>query len=247
MKSLIENAIRQRTTEEIEVPCDVLQEMFATHTVVDDAQNSYPLDSNISTANANALYRTVMKYKPQLVVEVGMAYGISSLAILTALSDVNENGKLMSIDPGQTSHFHGVGLNNVQRAGFADNHALVEKYDYLALPELVQKETTIDFAYIDGWHTFDYVLLDFFFLDKMLDVNGVVAFNDCAMPAIHKVMGYVMTHRKYEEMDVGLKADYLSRSPVETLRRTILRISKTDRYFQKIENWEPDWNYWKSF
>lgn len=247
MKSLIEDAIRQRTTEKIEVPCDVLQEMFATYTVVDDAQNTYPLDSNISTANANALYRTVIKYKPQLVVEVGMAYGISSLAILTALSNVNANGKLISIDPGQSSHFHGVGIANVRRAGYADYHTLIENYDYLALPELIQQETTIDLAYIDGWHTFDYVLLDFFYLDKMLKVGGVVAFNDCAMPAIHKVMGYVMTHRKYQEIDVGLKPDYLSRSPIETVRRTVRRISKTDRYFQKLEDWEPNWNYWKRF
>jgi hypothetical protein len=152
-----------------------------------------------------------MQYKPQLVVEVGMAYGISTLAILTGLRDLKANGKLISIDPGQSVHFHDVGQTNVQRAGYADNHILFEKYDYLALPQLIQENTKVDFAYIDGWHTFDYTLLDFFLLDKMLCVNGIVGFNDCALPAVRKVLGFVKTHRKYRKIDVGLNPNYITR------------------------------------
>jgi len=40
----------------------------------------------------------------------------------------------------------------------------------------------IDFAFIDGAHTFDHVLVDFFYIDRMLNVGGIVAFDDVGFP-----------------------------------------------------------------
>jgi predicted O-methyltransferase YrrM len=247
MQSWVKDIIYHKLTEQIHVPCDALQHIFTTRTVTDEASSTHPLASNISAAHANALYNAVLKYKPKVVIEVGMAFGISTLAILTALHELKAGGRLVSIDPGQTLHYHGVGRANVERAGYAAYHTLMESYNYLALPELLQGNTVADFAYIDGWHTFDYTLLDFFLIDKVLKVDGVLGFNDCALPSVRKVLGFVKTHRKYREINVGLKPNYLTSNPLETIRRTILRISKADRYFQKREHWEPRWDYWKNF
>jgi len=35
----------------------------------------------------------------------------------------------------------------------------------------------IDFAFVDGWHTFDYTLIDFFYIDKILRSGGLVSFH----------------------------------------------------------------------
>ena len=51
----------------------------------------------------------------------------------------------------------------------------------------------LESAAVDGWHTFDYALLDFWYADKMLDVNGVVGFNDCGWRAVSKAIGFVLT------------------------------------------------------
>src|SRR5256885_7845230 len=106
------------------------------------------------------------------------------MPILPPLRDAGGGGRLISIDPVQLSDFQGIGVENLRRSGLADRHELHNAYDYFALPKLLESGLKIDFAYIDGWHTFDYALLDFFYVDKMLRPGGVVGFNDCGYRAV---------------------------------------------------------------
>jgi len=79
--------------------------------------------------------------------------------------------------------------------------------------------------------------------------GGVVGFNDCQMPAVHKVLRFVATHRRYRELDVGLPVRF---RPKRRVRRALGRLlgqtapfghrMKQDRYFEKADVWEPDWN-----
>ncbi len=224
----------------------VLADLLQTRIVTDDAGHEYPAGPHgVSEAHAAALYRTVLRERPALVVEIGMAWGVSSLAILSALQVTG--GHLISIDPFQHEGWHGIGVHHVRIAGFADRHTLIEEMDYTALPRLLGEGTTIDLAYIDGWHTFDYTLIDAFYLDKMLRVGGILGFNDCWMQAVHKVVGYLRTHRAYDEIDVGLPRQYRDRDKLRTLRRVARQWSTADRYFRKREQWEPDWDYFAAF
>jgi predicted O-methyltransferase YrrM len=215
--------------------CSILREMLESRTTQTPAGERVPLDSNIPELYAQALYQSVLILRPAISVEIGMANGVSTLAILSALRDIGAGGKLISIDPNQSTEWRSCGLAAVVRAGFADRHELIEEVDYLALPRLLASKTAIDFAYIDGWHTFDYALLDWWYIDKMLGVKGVVAFNDCEMPAVEKVIQFVLTHRKYVELNVGLP------TMVQDGRRN------EDRYFRKYELGEPEWNYYYAF
>ena len=223
----------------LEVPSPVLAEIYQTRSVTDHDGTRVDLHGNISVAHANALYRTVRDLAPQTVIEIGMAFGVASLAITSALAVAGRGGQLISIDPNQSRHWRNIGVLNVRRAELDGHHRLIERVDYLALPELVGDGQTIELGYIDGWHTFDYTLLDFFYLDKMLVPGGVVAFNDCAMPSVHKVMRFVRAHRRYHELDVGLSRRYVSRDVPTTIRRLATLRSKSDRYFEKLETWEP--------
>ena len=82
---------------------------------------------------------------------------------------------------------------------------------YLALPELLRRGATAEFVYIDGWHSFDYALVDFFYADKLLADGGIVGFNDASFRSVHKVLRFVTRYRRYREIDVGLKPDYRGR------------------------------------
>ena len=44
---------------------------------------------------------------------------------------------------------------------------------------------------------FDFTLVDFFFIDPMLNVGGAVAFDDANWPAIRKVCRFVKTNLAY--------------------------------------------------
>lgn len=226
---------------------DILTEIYRTGKVYDLAGKAVSCNSHIPRKYMEVLYRTVLEAKPKLVVEVGMAHGVSSLAILTALDKIGKDGQLISIDPFQSTDWQNIGVANVARSGFAKRHQLLESYDYLALPQLLDEGVKIDFAYIDGWHTFDYVLLDIFYIDKMLRPRGIIGFNDCGYLAIHKALNFLQGHRKYKELNVGLKSDYQAGTLLKTAVRHALRISNADRYFRKLENWEPNWNFYARF
>ena len=47
---------------------------------------------------------------------------------------------------------------------------------YIALPKLLEKYkyNYFDFIFIDGFHTFDYTLVDFFFSNLLLKINGII-------------------------------------------------------------------------
>jgi hypothetical protein len=127
----------------------------------------------------------------------------------------------------------------------------VEEADYLSLPRMLGRGTQVDFGYVDGWHTFDYTLLDFWYLDKMLAVGGHVAFNDCGWRAVSKAIGFLLTHRKYSEIDVGLTPSVvpgreLIRFATGKWGRHYKRMNH-DRYFRKDEAWEPGHDFFKSF
>jgi hypothetical protein len=68
------------------------------------------------------------------------------------------------------------------------------------LPKLLERGVTLDLAFIDGWHTFDYTFLDFFYIDKLLRPGGVVLLHDRSWPSKQKVMQFIMTHRRYKEL-----------------------------------------------
>ncbi len=139
--------------------------------------------------------------RPKTTLEVGMAYGVSTLFICEALADLPHPATHIAIDPHQSSKWHGIGLRNVQAAGFADKLRLLEERSELCLPRLLQEGTTIDLAFIDGLHHFEQCALEFYYIDRMLPVGGVVIFDDVNWPAIRHVVRLVMSYGTYEVTD----------------------------------------------
>jgi len=123
--------------------------------------------------------------------EIGMARATSSIAILAALP---ANGTLTSIDPFQLREqdgYGGAGVEAVRKAGFASRHQLIADYDYVALPKLVEERRTFRFVFIDGYHAFDYAMLDFFYANLLVPPGGIVAFHDSGWPSIYRVCEFV--------------------------------------------------------
>lgn len=236
--------------------CPVLQEIMDSQSAYSQLGEQIPINSNIPLAYAEALYQTILQANPSIVLEVGMAFGVSSLAILSALRDGSRDGRLISIDPFQSSKsgWQGCGLTTIARAGFEKRHELIEDYDYNALARLLAANFKIDFAYIDGWHTFDYAFVDWWYIDKMLRVDGIVGFNDCGWRSVDTVIRFVLSHRKYSEINTGLPVTLANYSRKrELLRRLVFGRKEEwyrrseDRYFKKTVDWEPRWDFFAPF
>jgi predicted O-methyltransferase YrrM len=68
-------------------------------------------------------------------------------------------------------------------------HTLFEDKSYNVLPTLVKKK--YDFIFIDGWHTFDYTLLDFFYSSLILKIGGIIVIDDAYHAGVNKFMKYI--------------------------------------------------------
>jgi hypothetical protein len=225
----------------------ILEDIYETGEVELGDGSRVAVHAEVSRSNVEGLRRAVLQEAPRNVLEVGMAHGISSVAILGALEEIGGEGRLLSIDPYQTEVWRDGGRRTVERSGLGARHELIEDFDYLALPALAREGRRFGFAYIDGYHSFDYVMLDFFYADRMLDVGGVVGFNDCGWPSVFKVLRFIETHKKYAEIDVGIPPDYHGRSPLRTLARRLRGFNWSDRYFRKREDHTPANNFYARF
>ncbi len=86
---------------------------------------------------------------------------------------------------------------NLRRAGLDHLARLVEAPSHRALPELLARAHRIDAAFIDGSHRFDDTLLEFYFIDRMLAEGGHVTIDDIGLPAVRKVVTYVLRNKRY--------------------------------------------------
>ncbi len=175
-----------------------VEELFEKQIVQDEALNEIPLHSGVSQRDGEFLQKIVLDNKFKNTLEIGCAYGVSSLYICAASSQ-NEDYHHTIIDA-----FHrdwkNIGILNLKRAGF-NSFELIEKLSELALPQLLEKNKKYDFAFIDGWHTFDHVMVDFFYVNRMLEVGGVIAFHDMDMPSQNKLFRYILNYPCYEFLD----------------------------------------------
>lgn len=239
---------------ELTQACPVLAEMFESGRTLAADGGEMPIHSHIPVAYAEALFRVVRDLRPRACVEIGLALGTSALAILAGLESGGGEGRLISIDPKQRDKWRSAGRAAVERAGYAERHELLVEADFTALPALFRMDLRAEFGYIDGWHTFDHAMLDFWYIDRMMPVGGVVAFNDCGLAGVDKAIGFVQSHRRYEELNVGLSIDYGSLGRTRLLGRLLrgrtrgLRLRQhQDRYFRKMEDWQPPWDFYAPF
>lgn len=175
----------------------VLEEIIESGRVRTETGEGLPLEATIPVGEGLFLQKLIAEHKPTNSIEVGLAYGISTLFICDAINR-NEKTRHVVIDPCQTADWRRIGLLNLDRAGFSDIIEFHEESSHVALPKLESSGYQFDFAFIDGMHTFDYALLDFFYIDRMLRVGGLVVFDDADYPGVNQVCKYVQENRGYK-------------------------------------------------
>jgi predicted O-methyltransferase YrrM len=166
-----------------------------------------PAHSAVGRESGRVLRRAIETARPKLGCEVGLAYGVSSLYILDAMQEFGD-GHLIGMDPAQHDQtWQGGGLYNLQRAGFSDRYSFHDATSQRVLPKLAEAGTRIQFAFIDGWHTFDHTLVDFFYLDMMMDVGGVMVLDDVGYPGLQRLAHFIVANRAYSFLDGAVRPE----------------------------------------
>jgi predicted O-methyltransferase YrrM len=183
------------------------------------------------------LYELVLQDGRRNVLEVGMGSGTSSIVMLTALE--RTQGRLTSIDPFQTSSFQLAGRNVVATAGHAERHRLIERPDYLALPELLSGGERFDMILVDGYHSFDYTLVDVFYADLLLLTDGILAVHDSSWPAVLPSLEFVRAHKPYAPVSPRpfIRHNDIIRKAVRRLGLLIGGAARLREFNDRRQNW----------
>lgn len=197
------------------------------------------------------LFRLVRDRRPALTLEIGFAYGVSTLFIAEALRE-NGHGRHIAIDPLERERFDGLGLRHLEEAGLAGWVDFREEPAELCLPRLVAEGVRVDLAFDDSGHLFDHVVTEFVFLARLLRPGGLLVFDDAGLPGVAHACDFIATNRRdFAEVAApaagGRLRGLLGRRPVPLPPRGP-RGGLAMRTFEKIaERDERDWSEFVPF
>jgi predicted O-methyltransferase YrrM len=133
------------------------------------------------------------------VVEIGLAYGSSALAIGEALVSVGAGRPAhLIIDPLQETAWSNVGWRLVQSAGLDTIARLVQQPSSMALPRLIAEGFSADAAFVDGSHRFHEVFVDLYFLRKIVRAGGLIILDDHWWPSVRTAQRYYETNMGWQ-------------------------------------------------
>ena len=238
----------------------------------------YPqLESNpvINYERGILLYSLIAKYKPKNVLEIGTAEGYSTLCMAWAMVDHDINGKIFTIDPKpfdtpiereitweKNPEHNTVSLSTKELWNkFADKE-WIKKIEVLTgfSGEILQKKTKelpkMDMGFIDGHHTYEAVIHDFYAFLQTASENFYLLFDDYN-PNENRDVTKVINEEVVPNFDVTLiktnakqqfkeanesenEADmcWLESNSLKKPLREIYPKSKSDQIISKYLKWE---------
>ncbi len=113
--------------------------------------------------DCDAIRDLLIAERPGTVIEIGLAYGSSALAIGEALISVGGDRHVI-LDPFQDSGFRDGGWEMIRSAQLDGVARLVRKRSQIALPRLAAEGMLADAAFVDGSHVFHNVFVDLYYL-----------------------------------------------------------------------------------
>jgi predicted O-methyltransferase YrrM len=160
----------------------------------------------LPTSDADVLRDLMVNEGARVVIEVGLAYGVSALAIAEALAmNAGADATHVIIDAFQ-DHFRESGWNALARAGWDSICTLLRERSQFALPRLASEGFVAEAAFVDGSHIFHNVFVDLVLLRNLVRPGGLIILDDCDLPS-------VATAVRYFELNTGWVEDAI---PSET-------------------------------
>lgn len=173
---------------------EIIQEIYRTRKVTDNDGNEYDIfPVSIKQHTGQLIYETIRYNGIKNSLETGLAYGVSTLFACQAIKD-NGGQKHIAIDFTEEKIWHNIGIKNIKKANLQNYFIFENGKSCDILPKI---QTEIGFAFIDGGHVFDEVLLDFYYIDRLMSVGGYILFHDDWIKSVQKVINFVLKNRYY--------------------------------------------------
>jgi predicted O-methyltransferase YrrM len=142
---------------------------------------------SLPARDADLLRDALIAERARTVVEVGLAYAASALAIAEALAGA-DRARHIVIDPFQAEAYDNAGWETLTAAGARAE--LVTDWSSVALPRLLAAGLVADAAFVDGSHRFHEVFLDLYYLRKIVRPGGLIILDDDCVPPVRAAVRY---------------------------------------------------------
>ena len=184
----------------------------------------------LPVADGDRLRDLLVAHGARRVIEIGLAYGSSALAIAEALcskgmTDISH----IIIDPFQASAYDNVGWDALTAAEFGAHATLMDEASSIALGRLVADGITVDAAFVDGSHRFHEVFVDLYFLRKLVRPGGLVILDDVAWRSVASAL-------RYFEVNLGWR-------PVVMNGRLTARQLPDEPFEPAFTEFKPFWDF----
>jgi predicted O-methyltransferase YrrM len=143
--------------------------------------------------DCNALRDLLIAERPSTVIEIGLAYGSSALAIGEALISVGGDRHVI-LDPFQDSGFRDAGWEVIRSAQLDGVATLLRERSQIALARLAAGGMSADAAFVDGSHVFHNVFVDLYYLQMIVRPGGLVVLDDYWWPGVATAARYFETN-----------------------------------------------------
>jgi predicted O-methyltransferase YrrM len=153
---------------------------------------------SIGRCDGDVLRDLVLAERAHTVVEIGLAYGGSALAIAEALVANGSGQRRHLIIDAYQNRFYGSGWSAIVEAGITSLCLLFEERSQIVLPRLLSDRFLADAAFVDGSHTFHNVFVDLFYLRELVRPGGLVILDDCSHPSVSTAVRYFQVNTGWE-------------------------------------------------
>jgi len=155
-------------------------------------------------ADGDVLRDMLVAHGARTVIEVGLAYGSSALAIGEALCVAGGRGAShIVIDPFQATAYDNVGWDALVAAGLAARTTFIEEASSIVLARLAHDGFAADAAFVDGSHRFHEVFVDLYFLRKLVRPGGLIVLDDAAWQSVATAVRYFDLNLGWQAVSVG--------------------------------------------
>lgn len=138
------------------------------------------------------------------VVEIGLGYGSSALAIGEALLMAgSSHARHVVIDAFQSRAFEDAGWDVIRQAGMEGVTRLIVEPSQVALPRLVSEGWVADAGFVDGSHAFHNVFIDLYFLGQVVRPGGLIVVDDHDVESVATAVRYYTVNMAWCPVPVG--------------------------------------------
>lgn len=218
--------------------CKELENMITSRSTVGRTGKVFPLLEALSTVNNLKDLRALMlQEKPYSTIETGLGPGGSVLMFAASHRDLGHEPtrQHVAIDPYQTSIWDNSGRLVLEKAKLEAYVEVREQDSFVALPKLLSEGRRFDIAYIDGSHQFENVFIDFFYIQEMLNVGGLIVFDDSTYPQVRKVLNFIEANYNFAYQRLSMasfrrnKLRYVIAERIHKTQMTVFRKLKAER------------------